>query len=88
MGNNGTGIFEGDNLLNSIVTISKAAAYDVTVANVKAQAEQIKELTAENKALKDVVKQFIHAVEHEGVVEGRVVDAVCNGAAIIKILKY
>jgi len=70
-----------DNLMEQIVNISKAGAYDVVV-------EQVKELTAENKALKDVVKQFIHAVEHEGVIEGRVVDAVKNGAAILKILKY
>lgn len=87
-GKDGGLLFEGDNLLNQIVNISKAAAYDVTVEQVKAQAEQVKELQAENKALKDVLKQFIHAVEHEGVVEGPVVDAVKNGATILKILKF
>lgn len=70
-----------DNLMEQVVNISKASAYDIA-------AQQVKELQAENKSLKEVVKQFIHATEHEGVVEGRVVDAVKNGAAIIKMLKY
>ena len=39
-----TGLFEGDNLLNQIVNISKAAAYDVTVENVKALQEEIERL--------------------------------------------
>lgn len=39
-----TGLFEGDNLLNSIVNISKAGAYDI-------QVEQIKELQAKNDEL-------------------------------------
>lgn len=70
-----------DNLMEQIVNISKASAYDIL-------AQQVKELQAENKSLKEVVKQFIHAVEHEGVVEGRVVDAVKNGTSIIALLKY
>ena len=46
MGNNNTGIFEGNNLLDSIVNISKAGAYDVLV-------QQVKELQAENEMLKN-----------------------------------
>lgn len=46
MGNNKTGLFEGDNLLNQIVNISKAGAYDVLV-------QQVKELQAENEILKN-----------------------------------
>ena len=74
------GLFEGDNLLNQIVNISKAGAYDIL-------AEQVKELKAEKESLKEVVKQFIHATEHEGVIQGRVVDAVSNAKSILKILK-
>lgn len=48
MNKNSTGIFKGDNLLNSIVNISKAGAYDVL-------AQQVKELQAENKRLKEQV---------------------------------
>ena len=50
MNKNATGLFEGDNLLNQIVNISKAAAYDVTVENVK-------ELQAQNDALKIVANE-------------------------------
>mgnify|MGYP003462192837 FL=1 len=46
MGNNNTGIFEGNNLLDSIVNISKAGEYDVLV-------QQVKELQAENEILKN-----------------------------------
>ncbi len=69
-----------DQLFETVSNISKAGAYDIL-------AQQVKELQAEKQCLKDVVLQFIHATEHEGVVEGRVVDAVRNGKSIIKILK-
>jgi hypothetical protein len=59
-----------------LVNISKAHAYDILV-------EQVKELKAEKASLKEVVKQFIHAVENEGVMS----DAVNNAKSILKILK-
>ena len=69
-----------DNLFEQLSNINKAGAYDIL-------AEQVKELKAEKESLKEVVKQFIHAAEHEGVVHGRVVDAVNNGKSILKLLK-
>lgn len=69
-----------DNLFEQVSNISKAGAYDIL-------AQQVKELKAEKESLKEVVKQFIHATEHEGVVSGRVVDAVNNGKSILKMLK-
>ena len=44
-------LLSGDNLLNQIVNISKAAAYDVVAA-------QVKELQAENKALREDNKRL------------------------------
>ena len=65
-------------LLDQMATITKAHAYD-TVA-----VPQIQELKEENKRLAEALKGFIHSVEHEGVIQGRVVDAVTNAKEALK----
>jgi len=66
MNKNATGLFEGDNLLNQIVNISKAAAYDVTVENVKALQAQNAELI---KQLAAMYKIKVLVVVKDGMVE-------------------
>lgn len=58
-----TGLFEGDNLLNQIVNISKAGAYDIV-------SKQVQELQAENAKLKqelNVMDEFKKWLEFQDV---------------------
>jgi hypothetical protein len=56
MEKNKTGLFEGDNLLNTIVSISKGAAYD-------AIAPQVKELQEQNALLLQRNKELLEALQ-------------------------
>lgn len=56
MNKNQQGLLEGDNLLNQIVNISKAGAYDV-------MADQVKELQEKNKALAQALSRLVHTLE-------------------------
>ena len=57
-GKTGTGLFEGDNLLNQIVNISKAGAYDVLAEQVKELRSEIESLTSQNTILKETLEVF------------------------------
>ena len=50
-------------------------------AKLIASAPQLK---SENEQLREALKQFIHSVEHEGVIQGRVTDAVRNAKSAIQ----
>lgn len=67
-------------LFEELTRISKAHAYDIL-------ADQVKELQSEKNSLKIVLKTLLHAVEHEGVIHGRVTQAVDDAKSILKILK-
>jgi len=59
--------------------------FEETKANAALICEAVNErqsLIDSNRELLDALKQFVHAVEHEGQVHGRIVDAVRNAKTI------
>lgn len=66
-----------ENLFEQMANISKAHGYDIL-------SKQVGELKEENRNMAEALKGFIHSVEHEGVINGRVVDAVRNAKESLK----
>ena len=85
----GNNIYEHQVLCDNRIVIAELDGEDFEIkgSNDLSKASEIKanaKLIAAAPDLLNVVLQFIHSVEHEGVIEGRVVDAVRNAKEAIQ----